>query len=109
LIGNELVEIGVGEHAALAALAVAKGDVFQRAGGNVAVEGFHRAAEPGSGLCGGLEPVRWKLVQLAGGTLLPPKHKPFAVRPQTFRTIKVLATEPCELRGQACDSRRIFL
>jgi hypothetical protein len=96
---DELVDIGVGEHAALAALAVAKGDVFQRAGGNVAVEGFHRAAEPGSGLCGGLEPVRWKLAQLAGGTLLPHKRAPFAVCPQAFGAIKVLATEPRELGG----------
>jgi hypothetical protein len=109
LIGDEIVEVGVGEHAARAFCPMTDDDVTERAGGDVAIEGFHRAAEPGSGLCGGLEPVRWKLAQLAGGTLLPPKYKPFAVRLQTFRTIKVLATEPRELRGQACDSRRIFL
>jgi hypothetical protein len=40
LVSDELVEIGIGVHAARATLAVAKGDVFQRAGGDVAVEGL---------------------------------------------------------------------
>src|SRR5215470_19935039 len=35
LIGDEFVEIGVSEHAPRAALAVADGDVFERAGGDV--------------------------------------------------------------------------
>jgi hypothetical protein len=58
VIGNEFVEVGVGEHLARAALAVADGDIFERAGSDVAVERFDRATELGSGLRGGLEPVR---------------------------------------------------
>jgi len=64
---NELVEIGVGEHLALAALAVADGDVLERAGGDVAVERLDRATEPGSGLCCSLESVRWGVARLARG------------------------------------------
>jgi len=76
---DELVDIGVGEHTALAALAMAKGDVFQRARGNVAVQRFDGAAELGSGLRGTLKPVGGREARLAGSTLLPPKRKPFAV------------------------------
>jgi len=76
---NELVEISVGEHLALAALAVADGDVLERAGGDVAVERLDRAVQLGGGLRGTLKPVGGRKAQLAGGTLLPPKRKPFAV------------------------------
>jgi hypothetical protein len=58
LIGDELVEIRVGEHLALALPAVTKGDIFQCARSDVAVERLDRATEPGSGLRSGLKPVR---------------------------------------------------
>jgi hypothetical protein len=58
LVGDELVEIGVGEHPAHARPAVAKGDVFQRAGGDVAIEGLDRTTKLGGGLTGSLEPIR---------------------------------------------------
>jgi hypothetical protein len=65
LRSNEFVDVGISEHAARALLAVADGHIAQRAGGDVAVEGLHRAAELGSGLRGGLEPIRWGRAQLA--------------------------------------------
>src|SRR5215475_602952 len=43
------------------------------------------------------------------GTLLPQKRDPAAVRLQAFGTVKFLATEASELRGQARDCRRNFL
>jgi hypothetical protein len=43
--GDELSDIGVGEHVALALLAVPQGDVFQRARGDVTVDRPDRAAE----------------------------------------------------------------
>jgi hypothetical protein len=109
LIGDEFVEIDVCEHAPPTALAVAKGDVFQRARSNVAVQRFDRAAELGSSLRGSLEPVRGREVRLAGGTFLPLERKPSAICPQTFRTVTVLAAKSHERRGHACGSRRIFL
>jgi hypothetical protein len=45
LVRNELVEIGVGEHLALALLAVAHVNVLERARSDVAVEGLDRAPE----------------------------------------------------------------
>src|SRR5262245_34768908 len=46
----------------------------------------------------------------SSGTLLPHKCEPFAVCPQAFRTITLIATEPGESSlGQALESRRIFL
>src|SRR6516164_7785242 len=83
LVGDEFVEIGVGEHAALTALAVAKDDVFQRAGSDVTVERLDRAAELARSLGGRAQAVRWGLAQLAlvafGGRArqrdrLPPEH-----------------------------------
>jgi hypothetical protein len=47
LIDDELIEIGVGEHAPHALLAVADGHIRERAGINVAVERLDRAAELG--------------------------------------------------------------
>ena len=85
---------------------MADADVTERAKSDVTVECFDGAAELGSGLRGTLKPVGGREARLAGGT---PKRKPFTVYPQAFRTIEVLATEPGEPRGQACDSRRIFL
>jgi hypothetical protein len=58
LVGDEFVEIGVGEPAALATLAVAKGDVFQRARLHVAVERLDRAAQLARGLGGRAQSVR---------------------------------------------------
>jgi len=67
----------------LALLAVAKCDVFQRAGSDVAVKRLDRAAEPGGGLRGGFEPIRWGGAQLALAAFdgrarqrdrLPPEH-----------------------------------
>jgi len=45
LIGDELVEISIGEHAPSALGAPADGDVFQLARGDVTVGGFDRAAQ----------------------------------------------------------------
>jgi hypothetical protein len=45
LIGNELVEIGVGEHAARALLAVADAHIAERARLDVAVKRAQRTAE----------------------------------------------------------------
>jgi hypothetical protein len=45
LIGDELIEIGVGEHAALTALAAADDDVAEIARRDVHVEGLDRAAQ----------------------------------------------------------------
>src|SRR5262249_6186038 len=67
LIGDEFVEIGVGEHLAWALSAMTDADVFERAGGDVAVERLDRTTELGSGLRGGLEPVRWRGARLARG------------------------------------------
>src|SRR5262249_31773738 len=58
LIGDELVEIRIGEHAALAALAVADGDIFERARLHVAVERLHRAMKLACGLGGGAPGLR---------------------------------------------------
>jgi hypothetical protein len=57
LVGDEFVEIGVGEPAALATLAVAKGDVFQRARLHVAVERLDRAAQLARGFGGGAQAI----------------------------------------------------
>jgi hypothetical protein len=40
LRGDEFVEVGIGEHFARAALAVADGDIFERTGRDVGIEGF---------------------------------------------------------------------
>jgi hypothetical protein len=58
LVGDELIEIGIGEHAARAPLAVADGDVFERAGGDVAVESLDRAVQLACGLGGRSQAVR---------------------------------------------------
>jgi hypothetical protein len=70
LVGDELVEVGVGEHFALTLLAMAQGDVMQRAGSDVGVERLDAAAKFGSGLRCSLKPVRRRdarLVLAAGG------------------------------------------
>ena len=58
LIGNELVEIGVGEHLAGALRAVADDDVFQITRVNMTVEGLDRAAEFCSCLGSRAQPIR---------------------------------------------------
>jgi hypothetical protein len=60
LIGDELVKIGVCEHATPTALAVAKGDVFQRARGDVAVEGLDGAAQLACGLGRRAQAIGWR-------------------------------------------------
>jgi hypothetical protein len=50
LVGDELVEIGVGEHTAHAFAAVADGNITKRAGGNMTIERLDRAAQPVRGL-----------------------------------------------------------
>jgi len=65
LIGDEFVEVGVGEPAPHALRAFADDDVAEIARGDVGVERLDRATEPGSGLRGGLEPVRWGVARLA--------------------------------------------
>src|SRR5262249_7097177 len=99
LVGDEIVEIGIGEHAAHALAALADADVAEIARGDVRVERLDRTTELSGGLRGTLEPAAGREAQLAGGTVLPPKYKPFAECPQAFRTITVLATESCESRG----------
>jgi len=49
---DEGVEIGIGEHLARAALAVADGDIFERTGSDVAVERLDRTAQLAGGLSG---------------------------------------------------------
>jgi hypothetical protein len=63
--GNEVVEIGIGEHAARAFLAVADIDVTQRAGSDVSGERLDGTAEPIGGLRCSLESVRRHLARLA--------------------------------------------
>src|SRR5258708_2516918 len=48
---------------------MADGDIFQRAGGNIAVEGFNRAPELGSGLRCGQQSARYTEAWLATTTL----------------------------------------
>jgi hypothetical protein len=58
LVADELVEIGVGEHAALALGAVTNEHVFQPSGGDMALEGLDRAAELSGRLALGAKAVR---------------------------------------------------
>jgi hypothetical protein len=58
LIGNEFVEVGIGEPAARAFCPVTDGDIFERAGSDVAVQRLDRAAELGGGLRNSFESVR---------------------------------------------------
>src|SRR5262245_11271449 len=52
LIGDEIVEIGVGEHLAWALSAMTDADVFERAGGDVAVQRLDGATKLARGLGG---------------------------------------------------------
>jgi hypothetical protein len=54
---DEGVEIGIGEHLARAALAVADGDIFERADSDVAVKRLDRAAELARGRGGREEAI----------------------------------------------------
>jgi hypothetical protein len=65
LVGNEFVEICIGEHAMPTHPAAAEGDVFQLTRLYVDVERLGGTTELGGGLCSGLEPVRWGLARLA--------------------------------------------
>jgi hypothetical protein len=58
LVSDEFVEVGVGEHLARAALAVADGDIFERAGSDVTVQRLDRAMQFAGGLGGGAETIR---------------------------------------------------
>jgi hypothetical protein len=68
LIGDELIEIGVGEHAARTLATMADTDVAQLTGRYVALERFGRAVELRCSLCSGLEATRYAGVGL---TLAP--------------------------------------
>jgi hypothetical protein len=59
-----LVEIGGGESDVPALPAAADIDAAEIPGSDVTVERFDGAVELGSGLRGGLEPVRWRLARL---------------------------------------------
>jgi hypothetical protein len=63
--GNEFIEIGGGNLTALALLAVADGDVFQRARLHVAVERLDATAELRCGFVRGHESVRRRGARLA--------------------------------------------
>jgi len=69
LIGNEIVEIGIGEHLVRALRALADDDVAEIPGSDMAVERLDRAAELGSGLRCRFEPVRRGLARLARGAI----------------------------------------
>jgi len=58
LIGDEIVEVGVGEPGSPALLSAADVDATKRTGSDVAEQRFDGAVQLGSGLRGGLEPVR---------------------------------------------------
>ena len=62
MIGDELVEVGIGEHAARALRALADDDVAQIPRGDVGAQRLHRAAELARGLGGRAQAVgcRWK-------------------------------------------------
>jgi hypothetical protein len=77
LIDNKFIEIGIGEHFARAPLAVTDGDIFERTGRDVGIEGFDRAAELGSGLGGGLEPVRWGMARRGNLSVLADAEQGF--------------------------------
>ena len=66
-MGDESVEIGIGEHLTRAFRAVADDDVTERTRSDVTVERLDRATELGSGLRGSFEPVRWGLARFARG------------------------------------------
>jgi hypothetical protein len=57
LVGDEGVEVGVGEHLALALSTVADGNVAKRARRDVALDGLNRASELCRALGERLEPV----------------------------------------------------
>jgi len=59
LVGDKFVEIGIGEHAAWAFLAVADVDIAQRPRCNVAVEGAQRTIELGCRLGAGQQAI-WR-------------------------------------------------
>src|SRR5262249_4809476 len=64
--GDELVDVGVGEHAALALTAVSHGDVVERAAGDIAADRLGGAAKLGGDLFERAQPVRRALARLAG-------------------------------------------
>jgi hypothetical protein len=57
-MGNEIVDVGIGEHLARALRALADDDVAEIPGSDVGVERLVRTTELGGGLRGGLESVR---------------------------------------------------
>jgi hypothetical protein len=58
LVGNEGIEVGVGEHPALALATATDADIGERTGCDVALEGLDRAAELGGRLALGAKAVR---------------------------------------------------
>jgi hypothetical protein len=59
LVGDELFQIGVGEHLALAFGAPTDRHVTQLAGGDVSTQRLRRAAQPLGGFSFGDQPVVW--------------------------------------------------
>jgi hypothetical protein len=70
LIADELVEIGIGEHAAGALGAVTNHDAAQRATLDVAPDGLDRAAELGGHLALGAKAVRQRNARYAAAATL---------------------------------------
>jgi hypothetical protein len=64
LVGNEAIEIGVGEHAANALGAVPDADIGERTGCDVAPDGLDRAAELGGRLALGAKAIRQRNARL---------------------------------------------
>src|SRR5262245_21262215 len=65
LIGDKIIEVGVGKHLARALRALADDDVAEITCGDVSVERLDRAVQLGGGLRGVLEPVRCGVARLA--------------------------------------------
>jgi hypothetical protein len=70
LIGNELVEIGIGEHFPRARLAVTDGDIAQRPQCDMAIKGAQRTIELGCRLGAGQQAVWWTRLARAVGAEL---------------------------------------
>jgi hypothetical protein len=58
LVGNEGIEVGVGEHPALALATATDADIGERTGCDVALKGLDRATELGGRLALGAKAVR---------------------------------------------------
>ena len=81
MIGDEFVEIGVGEHAAHTLPAMADIDISERAGSNMAVERLDRATQLARCLGGRAQAIRrWKLADAEQGFKTSKQHASAGVR-----------------------------